>query len=231
MISVVIPTLNAAADLPATLTALVPAAAGGFVREVVVADGGSCDATIAIADAMGCRIVHSKGGRGPQLAAGALAARAPWLLFLHADTVLSEGWEREARHFIETAERAGTPHERAAAFRFAMDSFAGQARVLERLVALRCALFAMPYGDQGLLMSRAFYDALGGYRPVPLMEDVDMVRRIGRRRLTMLRTQAITSPVRYERDGYVRRSFKNLTCLAMYFVGVPPERIVRRYES
>lgn len=207
------------------------AAAEGVVREVVVADGGSSDLTLRIAEAMGCRIVAGARGRGSQLAAGAAEARSPWLLFLHADTALAEGWEREARGFVETAERAGAADRTAAAFRFALDAFDARARRVERLVALRCALFGLPYGDQGLLISRRFYDALGGYRPMPLMEDVDLVRRIGRRRLVMLRSAAVTGAERYERDGYWRRPIRNLSCLAMYYAGVPPERILRRYGA
>lgn len=230
MISVVIPTLNAEAGLPATLSALVPAAADGLVREVVVADAGSTDLTSVIADAMGCNIVTGARGRGAQLSAGADVARAEWLLFLHADTVLGAGWEREASSFMEAVDR-GTIPASAGVFRFALDSFATRARLLEGLVAMRCALFALPYGDQGLLIPRRFYRALGGYKPMPLMEDVDLVQRIGRGRLHFLRTKAVTSAVRYESAGYLSRSLRNLSCLAMYYVGVSPATIAKRYEA
>lgn len=230
MISVIVPTLNAERSLPHSLEALVHAAADGLVREVVVVDGGSSDHTRRIADAMGCNVIDAPRGRGPQLAAGAKAARHPWLLFLHADTVLETGWEREIRGFLDSVERSGDLH-RAAAFRFALDSFSRRARLLETAVALRCALFRLPYGDQGLVIHRRFYDAIGGYAPLPLMEDVDMVRRIGRRRLVVLRSAAVTSPDRYERTGYLKRSLRNLSCLTMYLAGVSPERIARRYEA
>jgi len=231
MISVIVPTLDAEAGLPATLAALVHAAADGLVREVIVSDGGSRDQTLAIADAMGCTIVSGARGRGTQIAAGVAAARGPWLLVLHADTVLTEGWEREVRHFVEAVERSDPSHARAAAFGFALDSFARRARLLEAMVALRCLVFRLPYGDQGLLVSKRFLEALGGYRPIPLMEDVDIVRRIGRRRIAIFGTKAVTSPARYERDGYARRVLRNLSCLAMYFAGVAPERIARRYDA
>jgi len=121
-------------------------------------------------------------GRGTQLAEGAKAARrGRWLMFLHADTVLEEGWHNEVRSFIEACEMRG--REQAAAFAFRLDDFGPRARLLERMVALRCALFALPYGDQGLILSRRLYDSLGGYREMPLMEDVDLIRRIGRARL------------------------------------------------
>lgn len=227
MISVVIPTLDAAASLAQTLTALVPAAADGLVREVIISDGGSRDETLAIADAMGCTIIDGESGRGTQLAAGAAPARGPWLLFLHADTVPGPGWEREVEAFIERADKEG--RDRAACFSFALDGFGWKARLLEGMVALRCLVFALPYGDQGLLIPLSHYRRLGGYRKVALMEDVDMVRRIGRRHLTILRTRAITSARRYESEGYMRRSLRNLSCLVLYHLGAPPEALARRY--
>jgi hypothetical protein len=98
-------------------------------------------------------------------------------------------------------------------------------------VAVRCALFRLPYGDQGLAIHRRFYDEIGGFAPIPLMEDVDVVRRIGRKRLVVLRSAAVTSPERYEKAGYLRRSLRNLGCLAMYFAGVKPDLIAKRYEA
>ena len=227
MISVVIPTLDAEATLVASLAPLVSGVAEGLVREAVVADGGSTDATREIADAAGCRVISVARGRGAQLAAGAAAARSPWLLFLHADTVLDEGWRREVRSFIEGADRQGG--EAAASFSFALDDFGARARWLEAAAMARCKLFGLPYGDQGLLISRRLYDRLGGFRPLPLMEDVDLVRRIGRRRLTLLRTRAVTSAARYRRDGYASRAARNALCLGLYFAGVPPARIARLY--
>ena len=153
MLSIVIPTLDDEPELAVTLAALVPAAAAGVVGQVVVADGGSRDGTAALADAFGCDIVTAPPGRGGQLVAGAAAARHDWLLFLHADTVLEEGWHHEAAAFSEQAGRLETPN-RAAAFRFALDDQGLRPRLLESLVALRCALFALPYGDQGLLIAR-----------------------------------------------------------------------------
>jgi hypothetical protein len=114
--------------------------------------------------------------------------------------------------------------------RFALDSAAPQARRLERLVAWRCRRLGLPYGDQGLLISRALYDAVGGYRPLPLMEDVDLVRRLGRARLAPLPVAMRTSGARWEREGWWRRSARNLACLALYFLGVPPARIARLYR-
>lgn len=229
MISVIIPTLNAEAGLGGTLTALVPAAVDGLVREVIVVDGGSGDRTAAIVDQAGAQLVSRSGGRGYQLEAGARRARFPWLLFLHADTVLESGWERDAVSFMEAVD-GGKRALAAAAFQFGLDDMGLRPRVLERLVAMRCALLRLPYGDQGLLIPKLLYADLGGYNPHPLMEDVDIARRLGRRRMVMLPSRAVTSAARYRNDGYLRRSTRNLTCLFLYFLGVPTTVISRLYR-
>ena len=222
-LSVIIPTLDAAASLPATLAAL--AQSRGLVREIIVCDGGSRDATAALAAAAGARVVSAPRGRGVQLAAGAAAAGGDWLLFLHADTRPEPGWAAEVERFIGGAGN----HERAAYFAYRLDDAASGARRLERIVAWRSRTLGLPYGDQGLLISRAFYRALGGFPPLVLMEDVAFVRRIGRRRLLALTSGAVTSAARYRRDGYLWRPLRNLGCLALYFLGLPPRLIARLY--
>jgi rSAM/selenodomain-associated transferase 2 len=223
MISVVIPTLDAAKTLPATFLSIFDAAIDGIVSEVIVCDGGSTDATRKIAEEAGATVIESERGRGQQLRAGAAAARKAWLLFLHADTALERGWIEDAQAFIRKGEDA------AAAFRFRLADSGFQPRLLEAAVALRCRLFRLPYGDQGLLISRALYDAVGGFAPIPLMEDVDLVHRLGRARIAMLNAAAVTSAERFRREGYFRRSFKNVSCLLAYYRGAPPEELARRY--
>ena len=228
MISVVIPTLNAEKTLAPTLAALIPAAVDGIVREVVIADGGSTDATSQVADAAGANFVRCEVGRGQQLRTGAQKAKSDWLLFLHADTVLAEGWHNDARQFMQDVamERRRSS---AAAFRFALDDTGVAPRLLERLVAIRCRMLKLPYGDQGLLVSRTLYDTVGGYQPMHLMEDVDIVRRLGWSRITLLSPRATTSAGRYRSSGYCSRSVRNLSCVALYFLRVPPRHIARLY--
>jgi rSAM/selenodomain-associated transferase 2 len=227
MISVVIPTLNAGKGLAKTLAALVPGAVDGVIREVIVSDGGSSDETMAIADAAGCKVVSGPAGRGVQLAAGAARARADWLLFLHADTALAEGWLGATTDFL--AREEGNEMPRAAAFRFALDMPGARARALEHMVALRCLAFALPYGDQGLLIARRHYDEIGGFAPLRIMEDVHLMRRIPRRRLAMLPVRAVTGADRFAREGFTRRSARNLACLSLYYLRVPPRVIARLY--
>lgn len=215
-LSVVIPALDAADTLPETLNSVQDA------DEIIVVDGGSRDATSEMAQAAGAIVIASEKGRGLQLRRGADAASGEWLLFLHADTRLGRDWR------THVAEHAARHPDKAACFRFRLNDAAWQARLIERAVVLRTRL-GLPYGDQGLLIARTLYDDVGGYAPLPLMEDVDLVRRIGRQRLRLLDADAVTSAERWRRDGWLSRSARNLACLALYRAGMSPERIAKRY--
>jgi rSAM/selenodomain-associated transferase 2 len=215
--NVIIPTWNAAAALPGTLSSLAEAAC-----PVIIADARSPDGTADVARALGAKVVLAPKGRGAQLAAGAATATADWLLFLHADTRLEAGWSKAAHAFMD-----GPPG--AAHFTFGLDDDSPAARRLERAVAWRCRNFALPYGDQGLLIHRALYEALGGFRPLPLMEDVDFIRRLRPLRPQALAPRAVTSAEKWRRAGFRLRSAKNLSILALYFAGVPPRWLARIY--
>ncbi len=223
-IDVVIPALNAARSLAHTLDSL--KGDHDLKLSITVCDGGSRDATVSIAAQAGATVVRTAAGRGRQLAAGAMAGSAAWLLFLHADTTLSAGWAAAARGLM-----AGPPGTRAGYYRLRFDSADPRARRIERLASWRCRTFGLPYGDQGLLIGRAFYAEVGSFRDLPLMEDVDLARRIGRRRLVALDAEAVTSAERYERDGWLVRPMRNLGCLGLYLAGLPPHAIRRLYGS
>jgi rSAM/selenodomain-associated transferase 2 len=217
MLSVIVPTLNAADHLPACLAALEDA------DEIVVVDGGSVDESVAIATSAGAKVILTHKGRGTQLRAGAEATKGDWLLFIHADTKVQGGWRRAVEAHVATRP------DQAACFRFRLDDAAWQARLIEAGAAARVRLLGLPYGDQGLLVSRQQYEAVNGYRPLPLMEDVDLARRLGPIRI--LGVDAVTSAVRWRTGGWARRSALNLLCLGLYRAGMSPVRIAKLYGS
>lgn len=225
MISVVIPTLNAGPRLADTLAALVPGVIEGVLREVVIVDAGSSDATLAIADASGARLLGAERGRGVQLRAGCAAAKGAWLLALHADTRLEPGWIDAARDHLQ----AWPGH--AGYFRLGFDDASAAARAWEAGVGARNRLIGLVYGDQGLLLPRALYDEVGGYPDWPLLEDVEIVRRIGRARLRPLAGRAVTSAERFRREGWLPRSARNWAVLARFLAGADPHELARRYEA
>lgn len=224
MISVVIPTLDAEQTLPKTLASIEPGVAEGLASEVVVVDGGSSDATRTLAENRGCRVLASERGRGAQLRLGCDQARSEWILVLHADTRMEPGWADEVRQHVRT--RPNT----AGYFRLRFDDASFSARLWEAAVRVRCFVLKTPYGDQGLLMPKSLYEAAGGYPDWPLMEDVELVRRIGRARLVGLTSCAITDASRFRRRGWIGRSLRNLGLLVRWRLGAPPETLARTYD-
>lgn len=227
-LTIVIPALNARPGLEQAIRAF--NRENSPVSRIIIADGGSHDGTDQLAgdcmeQGLPVSLVTAPRGRGPQLRAGAERAESDWLLFWHADTLPAGDWTAALTSFMATAR----PGE-AGYFRLRLDDRAPAARRVERLANWRCRAFGLPYGDQGLLIRRADYEAIGGYNPLPLMEDVDIVRRIGRANMRELSAEAVTSAGRYQRDGYWFRPMRNLFCLALYLLGVRPERIARLYS-
>ena len=221
-ISILVPTLNAEGDLPACLAALMEGLHAGLIRELILTDGGSSDATRAIADAAGAEWVEGPASRGGQLRRGAATARGNWLLVLHADTVLEAGWSEAVALHIKD--------DRCPAyFQLAFRARGIKPAWVAGWANLRAALFALPYGDQGLLVRKADYDRVGGFPDQPLMEDVALVRALGRP-ITALPICATTSPARYARSGWLRRGARNLWTLAQYFAGADPARLARSYR-
>ncbi len=223
-LSIIIPTLNAEKHLPHCLDSLSAGLGSGLIREVLIVDGGSTDHTIAMAGSAGCRVITSpKAGRGRQLHIGAKNAKSNWFLFLHADTALEYNWADAVNaqmHFPKFA----------AAFTLAYDSPKKEARWLERRAGQRVRALGLPYGDQGLLIHKSVYEDIGGFKDIALMEDVDIAQRIGKSRLRIMTTKAITSSEKYERDGWRKRSWKNAFLLSRFLMGASPDKLAKAYK-
>lgn len=225
---IVIPVLNDKAALSALLTSIKPSGA-----PIVVSDGISSDGSLEVAIGNGVRLIVGCPGRGTQLRRGARAANAgdrDWYLFLHADSQLPPGW-------LDICRAHMTIHSGAAYFRFKIANTGAprmQVFLFELGVMLRNLIFALPYGDQGLLISKTLYDEVGGYIGQPLFEDVAIVRSIktkkGRRALRRLPAALLTNPARHLRDGFWRRSWRNIMLLHAYYRDVPMADLVRRYQ-
>jgi len=221
-LGVVIPTLNEAATLPRLLADLSQLE---LTVDVVVADGGSADATLEVARAADARVVSAPRGRGPQLNAGAEAVRSDWLCFLHAD-VRMPGPAR-----AELLRAVGAPIE-AAVWRLAIDASGSWPRVMEWGARLRDRLGGLPYGDQGLLVRRSVFERIGGFPDIPIMEDVAMIRALRSRvRIERLRAPLLVSPRRWQREGPYRSWLRNSLLIAAYHVGVSPSTLVRWYRE
>jgi rSAM/selenodomain-associated transferase 2 len=217
-LSVVIPALDEGAAIEDAIRSV-----RGSADEILVVDGGSRDETRERARAAGALVLEARGGRGPQLDAGARRARGDWLLFLHADTRLEPGWADELL--------AVGPRFAGGSFRFAVASPRPAFRLVESGVRLRVALFALPYGDQALFARADAYRACGGFPPLPLMEDVAFVRRLRRQGpLARLRSRAFTSPRRWDERGIARTTAANLRTLALYAAGRSPDALAAEYR-
>jgi rSAM/selenodomain-associated transferase 2 len=220
-ISVLIPTLNAESTLPECLAALAEGLSTGLIRELVISDGGSSDATRQIAEEVGAIWVSGAPSRGGQLRRGAEAAGGDWLLVIHADSVLAPGWSDPVQQAIATPG--------ACYFQLRFDGGGLAARLVAGWANLRARLFARPFGDQGLLIDRASYDAAGGYPDIPLMEDVALARALGRN-WRALPHDIKTSAEKYQKQGWVKRGARNLQIQARYALGADPKDLAQAYR-
>ncbi len=219
-ISIIIPTLNEAECIGQTVAGLV----GQLGVEVIVADGGSHDQTVATALAAGATVIDAPLGRGSQQNGGARAARGRVLLFLHADTLLPEGF---AAHIREALAQPGIV---AGAFRLAIGATGWRFRLLERCTNWRATWFGLPYGDQALFLSAARFQAMGGFKEIALLEDLELVCRLRKMgRITLLKAPVLTSPRRWQRLGFVRTTVINQLIVLGFFCGASPNRLVRWY--
>ena len=218
-ISIVIPTLDSARTLPATLLSLMEGLDEGLICEVVVSDGGSKDATQSIAEAWGAEVVEGPSSRGGQLRRGVALSRGVWVLILHSDTVLQAGWALEIQQRMD---------RRPQCFSLAFNASGIAARLVAAWANLRTDLLCLPYGDQGLLVRRIDYDEAGGYPDQPLMEDVALVWALSPR-VRRMQSHAFTGAEKYQQQGWMRRGVRNLILLARYLAGVKPEDLARAY--
>jgi len=193
--------------------------------EIIVADGGSRDATRERAAAAGARVVAAEAGRARQLAAGALAADADAIVLLHADTQLPPGWSDAVRGALADPAVAGG----AFAFRFAERGLA--LRLVEWGVRVRLALARLPFGDQALFVRRSALDAIGGIPQAPIMEDLDLVRALrAQGRLALLPDAAVTSARRYLERGVWRTVVRNALALSAWALGLDRARVAAWYR-
>ncbi|MDW4497063.1 TIGR04283 family arsenosugar biosynthesis glycosyltransferase [Sulfitobacter sp. D35] len=218
-ISVIVPTLNSEAVLGPCLQALMPGLEAGLIRELIVSDGGSEDATVRLAKAWGAEVVEGPASRGGQLRRGCEAAQGHWLLVLHADTILAPGW-------VEPVIAHLGRHD-AGWFRLAFAAGGWRGRAVALWANLRSRL-GLPYGDQGLLVPMPLYRKVGGYADQPLMEDVAIARAL-RGHLRPIDAVALTSAQKYRKMGWLRRGARNLWTLARYAGGASPERLAQDY--
>ena len=182
MLSAIIASHESERTLVRTLAALVPGAATGLLAEVIVADAGSCDATAEVADIAGCRFLSSTEPMGVRLKAAAISTRSPWLMFLRAGAVPQAGWIEAVDHFVAASDASAT---RAAVFRPAGIGDLMRPGLSEIGALLRVALGGGPRPEQGLLIARRFYDAVGGH-PDGEQAEIALLRRLGRRRIAVL---------------------------------------------
>lgn len=193
--------------------------------EIIVVDGDSSGSTVSLmSDSSVTKVITAK-GRGVQLSAGAALAKGDILLMLHADTLLPENAFEAIREILADGTIWG-------AFRLGVASASGLYRIIERIVDLRCTVFKRPYGDQAIFILRGTLDEIGGLPTIPLMEDVELVRRLNNAgyRFGLLKERVITSSRRWQRDGILIRTLQNWLLLIRYLTGADPNYLASKYQ-
>jgi len=222
MISIIIPTLNEAENIAGTVNAVseVPGV------EVIVADGGSTDDTVALAGSAGATIVTAPRIRAAQMNAGASAASGAALLFLHADTRLPRGFEKHVRRTL------ARPGVAAGAFEVRFDVHPRGLGIIERLVNWRSRRLGLPYGDQGIFIRAEVFRALGGFADLPIMEDFEFMRCVRRYgRVKIVPARVVTSGRRWQALGVVRTTLINQGMTIGYYAGIPVDRLAAWYRK
>jgi rSAM/selenodomain-associated transferase 2 len=217
-VSVIIPALNEAQHLKKTLEAV----SCGNPLEVIVADGGSSDETRSIAMEMGAQFIEGTSGRGAQMNLAAASARGEYLLFLHADTILPEGYSKTI------LEALGRPDVAAGAFGLGVGGDFGAAGLIENLVDIRCRLFGTPYGDQGFFVYRSLFEKVGGFPEIPVFEDLCILKRIRRLgRVAVVRDRVLSSGRRWQTEGLIRTFLRHQAMLLAHYAGCSPDFVAK----
>ncbi|MFQ6079272.1 MAG: TIGR04283 family arsenosugar biosynthesis glycosyltransferase [Thermodesulfobacteriota bacterium] len=220
-ISIIIPTLNEAPNLPSTLASTQNA----LNLEVIVVDGGSTDETVNVARSWGAKVLSSSPGRARQMNAGAFRATGEVLLFLHGDTRLPRGYENHVREIL------ARPGAVAGAFQLRVDGQVPGLRIMERLVNLRSRRLQFPYGDQAIFLRADQFREMGGFPDIPIMEDFELIRRLRRRgHIAIAPVPVLTSTRRWENLGIARTTLINYAIPLAYYLGVSPSQLARWYR-
>ena len=229
-ISIIIPVLNEATTIEATLTRLQHVSD----IEVIVVDAGSRDETMELAQRCCSRfapsselkVISAAAGRACQMNAGAAIATGDILLFLHADTHLPSEFDTLVRQSLEN------PSTIAGAFELSIDSDLRGLRLIERIVNMRSRVFSMPYGDQAIFLKATTFDELGGFPELPIMEDFELMRRLKcQGQITLVPASVLTSGRRWQKLGVVKTTLINQLIIAGYFLGISPTQLVRWYRQ
>lgn len=221
ILSVILPTLNEEGAIETTIRQV----AGSHEVEVIVSDGGSTDRTVEIAQRY-ARVVSSMCGRGCQMNSGAKGASGDILLFLHADTLLPEGWADKINAVMADERVAG------GAFSLSIDSDKLSHKIIAAAANIRTLMTNIPYGDQGIFVRRSVFDKIGGFREIPIMEDVDFIRRLKNTgKVLILKDKVKTSARRWEKEGAVYTTLRNWLLMSLYCMGVQPEKLYWFYKA
>jgi len=219
-VTVVIPTYNAEKTINTTLSIL-----KNKFKNIIIIDGKSKDKTRKICRKYNTQLFTSKRNRGMQLNLGAKKVVTNWIFFIHADSILENTAMEEIYAFISNDKNK----YKAASFKLKFDQKNLYSFFLSKMVNFRSKYFKLPYGDQGLIISKAFYNKIGGYKDLPIMEDVEIIRTIGFRNIKILNSSIITYSIRYKSAGWLIRPLINMYCLALYLLGFNIDKINRIY--
>ena len=221
-ISVIIPVLNDAEALDLALSSTQDCTG----VELIVVDGGSSDESAEVALSRGVKILHSPPGRARQMNTGAEVAEGEFLVFLHADTRLPEGFDHHVRRILTQAGVA------AGAFQLQIDAPSVRLRLIEKAANWRSQYLQMPYGDQAIFLRAELFREMGGFPDLPIMEDFELIRRLkGRGRIVIAPAAVLTSARRWERLGAVRTTLINQLMILGFYLGFEPSRLARWYRA